>query len=1055
MGLIFNGNGDVIKAVDGSLTVEGLDLGGSSNVNAGIGTFSSLSVTGTLTYEDVKNVDSVGIVTARAGIHAKDDSTFYGATSGRNVVWDKSENSLEFGDYTYAKFGLDEDLTVWSNNTASAINNKTGELRILSGTNVRILKRSDAGLGFAAQVANFNIDGACDFYHSGTKRIETTSTGAVVTGILTATSFKGDGSALTGLNSDKIIEGNSYAEVLDTGTNGIFRFLPEGIEKFRITTDGKVGIGTYTPAQKLDIRDGDLVLSSSNAGNAHRTSFIEFTGSYARINSVMGQGSTSNSNYAAGWNFTTRNYTGSAFETLTPFTIQANGKIGINSTSPDYKLDVNGTGRFADDLTINTTKKIQTNSSTGQLTIQPGPSYPGGSIKFAGGQSGATDRGTLIFYAGETTSLQERLRITSAGHLQLQGGTVYGDDSATATFKLQNTSGNSNHARIEIGAIQSSDNGGIHFYTAGSSTATRYMTLKGGGNLGIGIDNPTSRLYVNGVSTSDIITARAADTNGASVINILAEGTTGISRIKFSDTAAPTGDGWISYYHSDRAIAFATAGTGNERLRITSGGSVTVKSGGQLRIEDSGNSTANSTHTTGALRCNLIRSDTSNNNAYTGTYFMNVNAAGGGIKSVGIVETGLKVGDFTSNLAAAEKIKLTHTGHVEIKTDGGRLKIGAGNDLQMYHDNGGSVNHITCVNNQQLKVSCNALTVYEYTGNTIAFNVDADRKIRTNGAAAHGHTGMIYIQGLSDPAAMQTKSNLTVRGEGGNGLCFGTYEGTANYGSWIQAGYVENFSTAVYPLVLNPNGNCVCIGNYDNNSTTDAGLLRVQSRHGSNFYNDCTLSLEHYNQSNAREQKWHFISASNQGTEAKSNSKFRQMAVPYQTDTNYQTWTDQIVYAHTVGHNQYCWYKFNTRASSSPDRGGSARIAITWSTRHAAGTGYGEYSFAWYDHHSTSRVECFLRKQHFMSYTGGSYYGWTSNPEVVVYSCTGGGSAAGFYLRLRGHGSHNGSTYDMGTMHNFHIIHNDNNSGGNNSFFEFVSNASGGPSDASSALSFN
>ena len=68
-GLIFNGNGDVIKAVDGSLTVEGLDLGGSSNVNAGIGTFSNLNVTGVLTYEDVKNVDSVGIITARGGLN--------------------------------------------------------------------------------------------------------------------------------------------------------------------------------------------------------------------------------------------------------------------------------------------------------------------------------------------------------------------------------------------------------------------------------------------------------------------------------------------------------------------------------------------------------------------------------------------------------------------------------------------------------------------------------------------------------------------------------------------------------------------------------------------------------------------------------------------------------------------------------------------------------------------------------------------------------------------------------------------------------------------------
>ena len=76
----------------------------------------------------------------------------------------------------------------------------------------------------------------------------------------------------------------------------------------------------------------------------------------------------------------------------------------------------------------------------------------------------------------------------------------------------------------------------------------------------------------NGLSTNDVIRVRSADTNGISVVNILSEGTTGSSRILFSDTAATSGDGWISYSHNDRALLFTTAGTSNERFRITSTG---------------------------------------------------------------------------------------------------------------------------------------------------------------------------------------------------------------------------------------------------------------------------------------------------------------------------------------------------------------------------------------------------------------------------------------------------------------------------------------------------
>ena len=44
-----------------------------------------------------------------------------------------------------------------------------------------------------------------------------------------------------------------------------------------------------------------------------------------------------------------------------------------------------------------------------------------------------------------------------------------------------------------------------------------------------------------------------------------------------------------------------------------------------------------------------------------------------------------------------------------------KLKIGSGGDLQLYHDVGGA-NHIVCATNQELKLSANQFSFYEYTG---------------------------------------------------------------------------------------------------------------------------------------------------------------------------------------------------------------------------------------------------------------------------------------------------------------------------------------------------
>ena len=90
-------------------------------------------------------------------------------------------------------------------------------------------------------------------------------------GAVSATRFHGDGSQLTGIDADKISEGNTKAEVIDTGSNGHFVVDTEGVERFRIAPDGKIGIGTNNPSNFVTIESAGnvqlLIDSNATSGN--------------------------------------------------------------------------------------------------------------------------------------------------------------------------------------------------------------------------------------------------------------------------------------------------------------------------------------------------------------------------------------------------------------------------------------------------------------------------------------------------------------------------------------------------------------------------------------------------------------------------------------------------------------------------------------------------------------------------------------------------------------------------------------------------------------------
>ena len=112
-----------------------------------------------------------------------------------SVTWDASADSLIFKDNSKAVFGDGSDLSIYHDSSNSYIaDTGTGDLR-LRGSKV-VIQNS----GGTASVVESDGTGV-ELYYSNSKIFYTSNTGVFITGICTATSFKGDGSALTNLPS--------------------------------------------------------------------------------------------------------------------------------------------------------------------------------------------------------------------------------------------------------------------------------------------------------------------------------------------------------------------------------------------------------------------------------------------------------------------------------------------------------------------------------------------------------------------------------------------------------------------------------------------------------------------------------------------------------------------------------------------------------------------------------------------------------------------------------------------------------------------------------------
>ena len=174
--LNFNGADDVSGITTSNVYIVGYRYLGTKGVQppSGIGTFNDLYVSGVSTFVGVGTFNSHLYV--GGNLEVKGTTKFEGATSGRNVVWDKSENSLEFADNAKAVFGGSESLEIFHDSSDSYIKDVgTGSLNLTSNGRGFLFTK-----GGSEQIANLLTDSAVELFWDNSKKFSTSGIGVTV-----------------------------------------------------------------------------------------------------------------------------------------------------------------------------------------------------------------------------------------------------------------------------------------------------------------------------------------------------------------------------------------------------------------------------------------------------------------------------------------------------------------------------------------------------------------------------------------------------------------------------------------------------------------------------------------------------------------------------------------------------------------------------------------------------------------------------------------------------------------------------------------------------------
>jgi len=426
-------------------------------------------------------------------------------------------------------------------------------------------------VGFNSQRAGVPSGGG---YQLGRLNFDAYSTGTTFVSGASIQSYS-DGAAWTSSSTPAYLSfqttpsgSTSLKERIKVANNGDISFYEDTGTTPKLFWDAsteRLGLGTTVPSEAITILDstnsiaGQRIKIGYLSGNYNytigrntTTGHLDFIGTNSAGSSYIGYNfngslhatradlrnnssgaettALSLRNYAAGANTATAlnfypTQSTARFASIVAENLDGNNNIALSfltsagdTPTAALTLDQNRNATFSGDLSLTSGKILFGTSYNGTIGTASGDLFIGtadSNILFYNGSSvlPANSVGGIRDNAIDLGSTSARFK---NAHLSvaLYSPTIFGSSGATGVATLQSCSGNANHAKITVGDVVSSDNGGITFYTAGSSTATQALRLAGTSQAATFSGSVTTQ---SGISS---IYDRLKIINGSSQLNI-------------------------------------------------------------------------------------------------------------------------------------------------------------------------------------------------------------------------------------------------------------------------------------------------------------------------------------------------------------------------------------------------------------------------------------------------------------------------------------------------------------------------------------------------------